>query len=42
MARSSGLPEGGFSLPGMRIGLVAVAVVVLATAAVTRFPLPRD
>ncbi|MYX46151.1 MFS transporter, partial [Streptomyces sp. SID89] len=34
--------DGGFSLPGMRIGLLAVAVVVLATAAVTRFLLPRD
>ncbi|GAB1332419.1 MFS transporter [Streptomyces sennicomposti] len=34
--------DGGFSLPGMRIGLLAVAVVVLATAALTRFLLPRD
>ncbi|WP_237305087.1 hypothetical protein [Streptomyces qaidamensis] len=32
---------GGFSLPGMRIGLVAVAVLLLATTALSRLLLPR-
>ncbi|MGW6647490.1 MFS transporter [Streptomyces iakyrus] len=31
----------GFSLPGMRIGLVAVAVLLLATTALSRLLLPR-
>ncbi|MFE3516034.1 MFS transporter [Streptomyces sp. NPDC059166] len=33
---------GGFSLPGMRIGLVTVAVLLLATAVLSRALLPRD
>ncbi|GGX55997.1 MFS transporter [Streptomyces albulus] len=32
---------GGFSLPGMRIGLLAVAALLLATAALSRLFLPR-
>ncbi|MFJ2966998.1 hypothetical protein ACIPIC_32385 [Streptomyces collinus] len=32
---------GGFSLPGMRVGLVAVAVLLLATTALSRLLLPR-
>ncbi|WP_240529731.1 MFS transporter [Streptomyces mangrovisoli] len=34
-------PGGAFSLPGMRIGLVAVAALLLATAALSRFSLRR-
>jgi DHA2 family methylenomycin A resistance protein-like MFS transporter len=34
-------PGGGFSLPGMRLGLIAVAALLLATAALARFLLPR-
>ncbi len=34
-------PDGGFSLPGMRIGLLAVAALLLATAGLSRFLLPR-
>ncbi|MBC2864495.1 hypothetical protein [Streptomyces mexicanus] len=33
---------GGFSLPGMRLGLLAVAAVLVVTAALTRFLLRRD
>lgn len=35
-------PDGGFSLPGMRVGLVTVAALLLATAALSRALLPRD
>lgn len=35
-------PGGGFSLPGMRIGLLAVAALLLATAALSRLLLPRN
>jgi DHA2 family methylenomycin A resistance protein-like MFS transporter len=35
-------PDGGFSLPGMRLGLLAVAALLLATAALSRLLLPRD
>ncbi|MBF9073690.1 MFS transporter [Streptacidiphilus fuscans] len=35
-------PDGAFSLPGMRLGLVAVAVLLLATTVLTRVLLPRD
>ncbi|MGR6974970.1 MFS transporter [Streptomyces cynarae] len=34
-------PGGGFFLPGMRIGLLAVAALLLATAALSRLLLPR-
>ncbi|GAA5051428.1 MFS transporter [Streptomyces similanensis] len=34
--------DDGFSLPGMRLGLLAVAAVLLATAALARVLLPRD
>ncbi|MGA5900335.1 MFS transporter [Streptomyces venetus] len=34
-------PGGDFSLPGMRIGLLSVAVLLLATAALARLLLPR-
>jgi DHA2 family methylenomycin A resistance protein-like MFS transporter len=34
--------NGGFSLPGMRIGLLTVAALLLATAALSRVFLPRD
>ncbi|MFE1834020.1 MFS transporter [Streptomyces sviceus] len=34
-------PGGGFSLPGMRIGLLTVAALLLATAALSRLLLPR-
>ncbi|MER6569008.1 MFS transporter [Streptomyces sp. NPDC001093] len=34
-------PGGGFSLPGMRIGLLAVAALLLATAVLSRLLLPR-
>ncbi|WP_039931705.1 MFS transporter, partial [Streptomyces viridochromogenes] len=34
-------PGGDFSLPGMRIGLLAVAALLLATAALARLLLPR-
>lgn len=34
-------PDGSFSLPGMRLGLVAVAVLLLATTVLTRVLLPR-
>ncbi|MFH8660908.1 MFS transporter [Streptomyces afghaniensis] len=34
-------PGGDFSLPGMRIGLLAVAALLLATAALSRLLLPR-
>ncbi|MEW2398168.1 MFS transporter [Streptomyces sp. NPDC046862] len=34
-------PGGGFSLPGMRLGLLAVAGLLLATAALSRLLLPR-
>ncbi|MEV5665763.1 MFS transporter [Streptomyces flaveolus] len=33
--------HGGFSLPGMRLGLLAVAALLLATAGLARFLLPR-
>jgi DHA2 family methylenomycin A resistance protein-like MFS transporter len=33
---------GGFSLPGMRLGLLAVAAVLVVTAALTRFLLRRE
>lgn len=35
-------PDDGFSLSGMRIGLVIVAALLLATAALSRVLLPRD
>ncbi|MGW3498669.1 MFS transporter [Streptomyces sp. NPDC001020] len=35
-------PGGGFSLPGMRLGLLTVAALLLATAALSRLLLPRD
>nr|WP_079249711.1 MFS transporter [Streptomyces sp. IMTB 2501] len=35
-------PGGGFSLPGMRLGLLAVATLLLATATLSRLLLPRD
>lgn len=35
-------PGGAFSLPGMRAGLLAVAVLLLATAALSRVLLPRE
>ncbi|MFC1406969.1 MULTISPECIES: MFS transporter [Streptacidiphilus] len=35
-------PDGGFSLPGMRLGLLAVAALLLATAILSRLLLPRD
>ncbi|WP_077800825.1 MFS transporter [Streptomyces sp. JHA26] len=34
-------PDGGFSLPGMRLGLLAVAAFLLVTAGLARFLLPR-
>jgi MFS transporter, DHA2 family, methylenomycin A resistance protein len=34
-------PDGGFSLPGMRIGLLTVAALLLVTAALARLLLPR-
>jgi DHA2 family methylenomycin A resistance protein-like MFS transporter len=34
-------PGGAFSLPGMRLGLLAVTALLLATAALTRLLLPR-
>uniref|UniRef100_UPI000849DA7C MFS transporter n=1 Tax=Actinacidiphila rubida TaxID=310780 RepID=UPI000849DA7C len=34
-------PAGSFSLPGMRLGLLAVAALLLGTAALSRFFLPR-
>ncbi len=34
-------PDGGFSLSGMRVGLLAVAVLLLVTAALSRLFLPR-
>jgi DHA2 family methylenomycin A resistance protein-like MFS transporter len=33
--------QGGFSLPGMRLGLLVVAALLLATAGLARFLLPR-
>ena len=35
-------PDGGFSLPGMRLGLLAVGALLLATAALARLLLPRE
>jgi DHA2 family methylenomycin A resistance protein-like MFS transporter len=35
-------PGGAYSLPGMRVGLLAAAVPLLATAALSRTALPRD
>ncbi|MBR8641885.1 MFS transporter [Streptomyces tuirus] len=35
-------PGGGLSLPGMRIGLLAVAALLLVTAVLARLLLPRD
>lgn len=35
-------PDGGFSLPGMRLGLLAVAALLLTTATLSRIVLPRD
>ncbi|MFF4961484.1 MFS transporter [Streptomyces sp. NPDC001222] len=34
-------PAGGFSLPGMRLGLLAIAALLLATTALSRLALPR-
>ncbi|MGV9561292.1 MFS transporter [Streptomyces sp. NPDC003480] len=34
-------PGGGFSLPGMRLGLLAIAALLLATTALSRLLLPR-
>ncbi|MEU6683012.1 hypothetical protein [Streptomyces sp. NPDC046832] len=34
-------PGGTFSLPGMRVGLLAVAALLLATTALARLLLPR-
>jgi MFS transporter, DHA2 family, methylenomycin A resistance protein len=35
-------PDGGFSLPGMRTGLLLVAALLLATAVLSRLVLPRE
>ncbi|MBT2414142.1 MFS transporter [Streptomyces sp. ISL-12] len=35
-------PDGGFSLPGMRVGLLVVAALLLATAVLSRVALPRE
>jgi DHA2 family methylenomycin A resistance protein-like MFS transporter len=37
----SGPADGGFSLPGMRVGLLMVAALLLITAALSRLALPR-